>query len=95
MSMSIITPPKWCANAVLSKFGWVNEKSGEIYVRIKGIKDSDIEAFNKARYPEAVSEIVTEAAPEENLGTDVVIPQPVVEEVKSTRKRKSTKLAQE
>ena len=44
--MKNMTPPKWALNAVATEQGWVNPRTGEILVSIRGLK-SKIEAMQQ------------------------------------------------
>lgn len=43
--MKNLTPPKWAPYAVATERGWVNPKTGELLISLKGLK-SKIEAEN-------------------------------------------------
>lgn len=63
-SISLLEPPKWCREAILTHRGWESPETGEVYIRIKGIKDSDIEAFRMSREPMITTEeIVVQKKP--------------------------------
>lgn len=36
--MKILTPPKWAPNAVATEQGWVDPKTGELLISLRGLK---------------------------------------------------------
>lgn len=42
-----IRPPKWFPTAILGKGGWINPKTKEVLVAIRGLTDKRIEELNR------------------------------------------------
>jgi len=63
-------PPNWCKNAIATNRGWVDPKTGEVLVSVKGLKVESIKEESKPMLVEPViekieskTEILTEDKP--------------------------------
>jgi hypothetical protein len=56
----MIQPPNWCKNAVPTPRGWVDPRTGELYVA-KKISQSEVDDFHGVSVAPVVEQVVYEA----------------------------------
>jgi hypothetical protein len=68
-------PPNWCKNAIATNRGWVDPKTGEVLVSVKGLKVESIKEESKPMLVEPVIEKIEESKP--------MLVEPVIEKIES------------
>lgn len=97
--MKHANPPKWFSNALATDKGWVNPKTGELLISVKGLKlqqDVDSEKVEQLNEPEEIKESANEKVEQYVSTTEEVASQEVANvEEKPKRGRPSRKNQEE